>query len=176
MKEFKCYNGQCISGDKLCDLKMDCFDGSDERFCGMCHVADTNTYYADRTNKYSFDELIANVFYFSKFLTIPNPFHSPPLSDANCNFEEGVCGWHNLITDVFDWTRFRGETASYGTGPRVDHTTLTEEGYYMYIETSLPRKLGDYAILQSHWLSLTGTNCVLSLFYHMEVKYDFNGA
>ena len=87
-----------------------------------------------------------------------------------------MCGWHNLISDVFDWTRFRGETASYGTGPRVDHTTLTEEGYYMYIETSLPRKLGDYAILQSHWLSLTGTNCVLSLFYHMEVKCDFSAA
>ena len=46
----------------------------------------------------------------------------------------------------------------------------------MYIETSLPRKLGDYAILQSHWLSLTGTNCVLSLFYHMEVRCDFNAA
>ena len=81
-----------------------------------------------------------------------------------------MCGWHNLISDMFDWTRFKGETASYGTGPRVDHTTLTEEGYYMYIETSLPRKHGDSAIIQSHWLSLTGTNCVLSVFYHMEVS------
>ena len=36
--EFKCYNGQCISADKLCDLVADCYDESDERFCGKFHL------------------------------------------------------------------------------------------------------------------------------------------
>ena len=31
---FTCENGQCISRDKLCDLKIDCYDGSDE-FCEL---------------------------------------------------------------------------------------------------------------------------------------------
>ena len=31
---FRCENGQCISQDKLCDLKIDCYDGSDE-FCEL---------------------------------------------------------------------------------------------------------------------------------------------
>ena len=30
--------------------------------------------------------------------------------------------------DDFDWTYTRGETASVGTGPLVDHTTRTKEG------------------------------------------------
>ena len=38
-------------------------------------------------------------------------------------------------------------------------------GYYVYIETSSPRRLGDKAII-SRWVSLTGKSC-LSFFYHM---------
>ena len=122
--EFRCYNGQCVDASAICDLKLDCYDGSDERFC-----------------------------------------------DANCNFEEGFCGWHNEQNkDVFDWTRYQGATASIGTGPKVDHTTLTPKGWYLYIETSSPRKLGDSAMIVSHWLALSGDNCQLSFFYHMEVR------
>ena len=82
-----------------------------------------------------------------------------------------MCGWHNSASgDDFDWTRFQGETASIGTGPQVDHTTLTAEGWYLYIETSSPRKLGDRAVMRSHWFAITGSNCVLSLYYHMQVR------
>ena len=45
----------------------------------------------------------------------------------------------------------------------------TPPGYYMYIETSLPRVLGDRAKLTSHWFSVSGNQCTFSFFYHMEV-------
>jgi hypothetical protein len=31
--EFRCTNGQCISKGDKCDIKVDCFDGSDETNC-----------------------------------------------------------------------------------------------------------------------------------------------
>ena len=107
--------------------------------------------------------------YYHHIWNINHIISESPLPDANCNFEEGLCGWHNQVNDTFDWTLFRGETASIGTGPKVDHTTLTEEGFYLYIETSVPRELGDTATVQSHWLSVSGNDCKLSLYYHMEV-------
>lgn len=56
-----------------------------------------------------------------------------------CNFEEGFCQWHQLIDDEFHWTRHKGPTASESTGPHADHTKGTVNGYYIYIEASLPR-------------------------------------
>ena len=42
----------------------------------------------------------------------------------------------NLKSDDFDWSRGSNGTASLNTGPRVDHTTGTEYGYFAYVETS----------------------------------------
>ena len=61
-----------------------------------------------------------------------------------------------------------GATASWNTGPPSDHTTQT--GYYMYIETSWPRKYGDKALMVSRNFQalIPGSNpCKLRFFYHM---------
>ncbi|GFS14361.1 MAM domain-containing glycosylphosphatidylinositol anchor protein 1 [Elysia marginata] len=55
----------------------------------------------------------------------------------SCDFEaEDKCNYEQLQTDQFDWTRYRGRTTTGNTGPNIDHTTNTAQGYYLYIETS----------------------------------------
>lgn len=61
-----------------------------------------------------------------------------------------------------------GATSSWNTGPPNDHTT--QNGYYMYIETSWPRKYGDKAWMVSRnfqRISPGSEPCKLRFFYHM---------
>lgn len=44
---------------------------------------------------------------------------------ASCNFEAGFCNWEQEDTDAFDWTRDKGSTPTWWTGPSEDHTTGT---------------------------------------------------
>lgn len=95
--------------------------------------------------------------------TVPPPTTTPPAPGTfRCNFNNGMCGFTQDKDDQFDWTRKKGQTSSSSTGPVGDHTG---GGYYVYIETSSPRRLGDKAII-SRLVSLTGKSC-LSFFYHM---------
>jgi hypothetical protein len=56
-------------------------------------------------------------------------------AEASCDFEEDFCGYYNTREgDDFDWDRGRGKVYDL-TGPIVDHTTGTSEGYYAYIKT-----------------------------------------
>ncbi|GAA6112174.1 MAM and LDL-receptor class A domain-containing protein 1 isoform X1, partial [Tachysurus ichikawai] len=55
-----------------------------------------------------------------------------PVCTFDCNFDNDLCTWSQLATDVFDWTRHNGPTSTALTGPSSDHTTGT--GYYLYIE------------------------------------------
>ena len=52
------------------------------------------------------------------------------------DFEEGTGLWENVQGDDFDWDRLQGPTPTDNTGPDVDHTLGTEDGYYMYTEAS----------------------------------------
>ena len=73
--------------------------------------------------------------------------------------------WIESPNDVFDWTLNSGGTPSTGTGPSDD---ITGGGNYMHIETSLPRVLGDSAILISPAIDLsTMANPKLSFYSHM---------
>ncbi|EDO47788.1 predicted protein [Nematostella vectensis] len=87
-----------------------------------------------------------------------------------CNFQWYLCGWTQSMGDDFDWTRARGATASLGTGPMTDHTYGTALGYYLYAESSWPRKQGDKAHLVSRYiapLAVGDSSCKLRLYYHM---------
>ncbi|XP_071956924.1 MAM domain-containing glycosylphosphatidylinositol anchor protein 2-like [Antedon mediterranea] len=80
----------------------------------------------------------------------------------DCTFENGFCSWQQLRDDVFDWTRLRGPSTTGTTGPSVDHTLGTSSGYYLYIEASSPRVLGDTARILGPSVTLNqgGVKCV----------------
>ncbi|CAH3189514.1 unnamed protein product, partial [Porites evermanni] len=78
-----------------------------------------------------------------------------------------MCTWLNVPkSDDFDWLRRSGSTPSSNTGPSTDHTTSSSVGYYMYIETSSPRRPGDKAMLASPKYSSARGKC-LQFWYHM---------
>nr|XP_054757464.1 MAM and LDL-receptor class A domain-containing protein 1-like [Lytechinus pictus] len=88
------------------------------------------------------------------------------LDIVECDFELDFCDWKNLgsESDDFDWLRGTA-LSSQGKGPDVDHTTFTNTGYYLYVDTSMngPRTTG---ILQSKDYYHTGPRCV-SFYYYM---------
>ncbi|XP_062406258.1 MAM domain-containing glycosylphosphatidylinositol anchor protein 2-like [Sardina pilchardus] len=109
---------------------------------------------------------------------------NPHLREFHCSFEEEpICSFIQDKNDDFDWTRHSAATRDTkytpNTGPSGDRTG-SKQGFYMYIETSRPRKLGDKARLVSpvfnvapktpYGLTNPPTYC-FSFFYHMYGKH-----
>ncbi|KAK2561818.1 MAM and fibronectin type III domain-containing protein 1 [Acropora cervicornis] len=86
--------------------------------------------------------------------------------EQSCGFENGLCpGWYQSSFDDFNWSRRSGSTWSSLTGPSSGNGGY---GFYMYIETSLPRSYGDKAkLLFSPPSSVIGTISCLKFYYHM---------
>ncbi|XP_068594204.1 uncharacterized protein wu:fb63a08 isoform X2 [Cebidichthys violaceus] len=102
------------------------------------------------------------------------PDNRPPphsVCQLNCNFEQDLCQWNQLLTDVFDWTRYSGSTPTMMTGPSSDHTT--GDGHYLYIEANSASN-GDTARLISSECSDSGPQC-LQFWYHMYGSADTMG-
>ena len=77
-----------------------------------------------------------------------------------------MCTWTQALDDSFNWTRTKGRTPSRFTGPVSDHTTGGSAGYYVYIETSSPRKANETARIESATIPATQQKC-LQFWYHM---------
>ncbi|XP_044182256.1 MAM and LDL-receptor class A domain-containing protein 1-like isoform X1 [Acropora millepora] len=86
------------------------------------------------------------------------------VSAFDCNFDASSCNFVQATNDDFNWTRLKGSTSSFDTGPSSDHTSGS--GHYMYIETSSPRVQGDLARLSSPAFTFRGATCI-TFFYHM---------
>jgi len=82
-----------------------------------------------------------------------------------CDFEVDTCSWVNDTSADFTWTRANNATDSAGTGPSTDHTTLSQLGYYMYIETSSPRRPGQKARLIS--ANYGASTACFKFWYHL---------
>uniref|UniRef100_A0A8C5G2Y6 Zonadhesin-like n=1 Tax=Gouania willdenowi TaxID=441366 RepID=A0A8C5G2Y6_GOUWI len=95
----------------------------------------------------------------------------PSVCQLQCDFEQDLCQWHQLLTDVFDWTRHSGSTHTMTTGPSADHTT--GDGHYLYIEAN-SASYGDTARLISSECSDSGPQC-LQFWYHMYGSADTMG-
>lgn len=59
-------------------------------------------------------------------------------SVVSCNFDNDVCGFVQDSNDKFDWTRNKGSTSSYQTGPSADHTTGSGTIYLPSLRFSSP--------------------------------------
>ncbi|KAM9006095.1 MAM domain-containing glycosylphosphatidylinositol anchor protein 1 isoform 3-T3 [Sarcophilus harrisii] len=111
----------------------------------------------------------------ARIIRYMEPTNSPNLSDNTCHFEdEKICGYTQDRADNFDWTRQNALTQnpkrSPNTGPPTD-ISGTPEGYYMFIETSRPRELGDRARLVSPLYNISAKLYCVSFFYHMYGKH-----
>lgn len=90
-------------------------------------------------------------------------FDATPASQALTN-ATAPC-WTQSTNDVFDWLINNGGTTSLTTGPSDD---ITGGGNYMYIETSVPRTVGDSAILISPDFDISSlTSAEISFRTHM---------
>ncbi|RNA26977.1 MAM and LDL-receptor class A domain-containing 1-like, partial [Brachionus plicatilis] len=93
-----------------------------------------------------------------------------------CDFEEySLCAWSQSKDDKLDWLLNQGETDSYDTGPHIDATLGTDEGVYLFLESSSPAKLDDNAILISDYVDAVDNGCFgLWYFLHGLDVYKLN--
>ncbi|CAG2219803.1 unnamed protein product [Mytilus edulis] len=84
----------------------------------------------------------------------------------SCGFETdgATCIFKDTTNDEFDWTRRTKSTPSSSTGP----TGAATGDYYMYIETSSPRVIGDTAVLTTQDTNLPAGSWCLTFQYHMK--------
>ncbi|XP_055008162.1 zonadhesin-like [Boleophthalmus pectinirostris] len=94
----------------------------------------------------------------------------PQACSLNCNFDQSLCNWNQMVTDAFDWTWHSGATPTLMTGPSADHTG---GGHYLYIEASSVT-YGDTARLISSECFNSGDQC-LQFWYHMYGSADTMG-
>uniref|UniRef100_A0A672TQ22 MAM and LDL receptor class A domain containing 1 n=1 Tax=Strigops habroptila TaxID=2489341 RepID=A0A672TQ22_STRHB len=136
-KDFVCRaSGHCISMIQKCDFRPDCSDKSDESACVM----------------------------------------------EVCDFEDkNQCGWYqstleqtsgsNSIhtTNIFKWELGRGTDLYPGQEkhcPLIDHTTCTEEGWYLFADSS-NGEFGDTADIATPVIFRTGPKCKIIFWNHM---------
>lgn len=59
------------------------------------------------------------------------------IEGSRCNFEGGMCGWHNEDDNWMNWTLHSGPTETDHTGPSFDHTFRNATGrlkYFVYYD------------------------------------------
>ncbi|CAF4949732.1 unnamed protein product, partial [Rotaria magnacalcarata] len=90
-------------------------------------------------------------------------------SNVMCSFEEptGLCGWVQDQTDNLDWELGQGATASFGTGPKRDHTLGLPSGHFIFLEASYPAVKGERARVLSPVMNNTGGGCRFRFYWHL---------
>lgn len=86
---------------------------------------------------------------------------------VDCNFEGNtICGWQQPKSNDLNWLLNQGQTDTSDTGPHVDVTLGTDQGYYIYVESSAPARYGDKAVLMSDFIEPSDNAC-FGLWYFM---------
>uniref|UniRef100_T1IKI3 MAM domain-containing protein n=1 Tax=Strigamia maritima TaxID=126957 RepID=T1IKI3_STRMM len=94
------------------------------------------------------------------------------ITDGPCNRKDGnLCSWTNGVNDDFDWQLQSGKTIT--TGLSKDHTLGTDEGTYLYIDTSKPQELFHKARLYSPGFQLSRKPWMCLHFWYNMIDTDF---
>ncbi|XP_009328881.1 PREDICTED: MAM and LDL-receptor class A domain-containing protein 1 [Pygoscelis adeliae] len=136
-KEFVCRaSGRCIQMIQKCDFRPDCSDKSDESACVM-EVCD----FEDKTQC---------------------GWYQPALEQMSGNYSTHT-------TSIFKWELGRGANLYPGQEkhcPLIDHTTCTEEGWYLFADSS-NGEFGHTVDIATPVISLTGPKCKIVFWNHM---------
>ncbi|CAG0879344.1 unnamed protein product [Cyprideis torosa] len=107
---------------------------------------------------------------------------SPQIAATNkgdCSFETGSCQWRNVIgaVDDFDWERRQG---GEGRKPEEDHSTMTDQGFFLTLPRLSSTKAMDRAFLALEFNSTESPTperpgCLSFWYYMFEPFIDING-
>ncbi|XP_078492916.1 astacin-like metalloendopeptidase [Ciona intestinalis] len=133
-------------------------------FCGTSVPADVRSTGSVLTVLFFSDYSVTKRGFVANYVTSStnSPIHM-------CHFEGvlSTCGWQHDITSDFNWSRNKGNTVSSETGPAYDHTTLQNEGFYLFIETSSPQTSGMKARVLTPVLTTPSEGHCLEFAYNM---------
>ncbi|KAM4729149.1 apical endosomal glycoprotein [Anableps anableps] len=83
---------------------------------------------------------------------------------VGCSFENGTCDWEDISVGQVQWVRKRNDTED--SGPPVDNTLGTEQGWYMGLEADRGEEMSP-AVMQSPFMKEASSTCTLHFYYNM---------
>ena len=84
-----------------------------------------------------------------------------------CDFESSLCEWVQDETDGYAWKRTSGYETLSNILPQRDHTTNTESGSYIYVETKNRQPASTSTLIGPSFDYSKSPSCRLRLFYYM---------
>ena len=86
---------------------------------------------------------------------------------GQCDFEHNQCGWvRPFVPSKYQWARKRNATTS-GNAPSIDHTTGTDQGWYMIADQTSEEEYLYDTWLVSPLIHHSFSTCEVSLWYYL---------
>lgn len=111
--------------------------------------------------------LIATTPYKQTFDNFTRCFAHPTCEEYICDMMEGWTNLTNVQQDQIDWRTFGGATPTANTGPTTDHTTGTNVGNYLYIESGTTCFNREAVVITPVFDLANRTDILIRFWYHM---------
>uniref|UniRef100_A0A0L8FMM2 MAM domain-containing protein n=1 Tax=Octopus bimaculoides TaxID=37653 RepID=A0A0L8FMM2_OCTBM len=91
------------------------------------------------------------------------------LVSSSCTFEDDMCTWNDVSRGSFEWVRGRNGNNATESGPSIDHTMGTANGWFAYIHSSNGTGT-QHASLENRVIRQTSSTCQLNFWYYISSK------